>query len=98
MTLQHLALRQTGHGEAKVEECPIPEAGRPSALVKVRAVSLNPFDWKMLYRQKPSPTPTILGCDFAGTVQCVGEKVENVKAGDRVAGTVYGGQWLPTIR
>ncbi|KAK4945324.1 hypothetical protein LTR10_015483 [Elasticomyces elasticus] len=91
MTQHQLALRQTGHGDAQVEECLIPEPEKDEALVRISAVSLNPFDWKMLYRQNTLPAQPVLGCDFAGTVERVGVNVKNVMIGDRVAGTVYGG-------
>ena len=64
-------------------------------LVKVRAVSVNPFDWHFL-RGTPylmrmesglrKPKSPRLGVDFAGTVEAVGKNVTNFKPGDEVFG------------
>lgn len=84
-------LRHTGQGKAIVEQCPIPLPASGEARIKVEAVALNPIDWKMLYRQV-LPDPTILGCDFVGIVECLGEHVDRIKVGDRVACMTQGGK------
>jgi NADPH:quinone reductase-like Zn-dependent oxidoreductase len=33
----------------------------------------------------------ILGCDFTGTVEKLGDKFTTVKVGDRIAGLIWGG-------
>ena len=70
-------------------------------LVKVVANSANPADWHIL-RGKPfiarfafglfKPKDKILGADFAGIVEKVGNNVAHFKVGDRVFGmTLIGG-------
>lgn len=86
-----LALYQTALGDVAVTETSIPVPEGDEALVRVHAVALNPYDWKMVYGRSPS-TPVILGCDFAGTVEAVGASVQHVKVGDRVAGMIQGGK------
>jgi NADPH:quinone reductase-like Zn-dependent oxidoreductase len=65
-------------------------------LVKVRAASVNPYDWHFM-RGKPyimrmmigglrKPKDTRLGVDFAGTVEAVGKNVTQFKPGDEVFG------------
>ena len=64
-------------------------------LVKVKANSANPADWHIL-RGKPffirfifglfSPKDKVLGADFSGIVEEVGEGVTRFKVGDRVFG------------
>src|SRR6266542_245394 len=65
-------------------------------LVKVRAASVNPYDWHFM-RGKPyimrmmigglrKPKDTRLGVDFAGTVEAVGKNVTRFKPGDEVFG------------
>ena len=76
-----------------------PELTEESALVRVRATSVNAFDWHML-RGKPylarlgegfrSPKTTILGLDVAGVVEAVGASVTHIKPGDRVFGSRTG--------
>jgi NADPH:quinone reductase-like Zn-dependent oxidoreductase len=89
-----LVLRRKAQGLAVIERCPIPVPGRVEVLVKVHAVALNPIDWKMLYGRDPS-VPTILGCDYAGTVEVVGEGVTRFEVGERVAGMTAGGKKVP---
>ncbi|GAA6058545.1 hypothetical protein JCM10212_006984 [Sporobolomyces blumeae] len=45
------------------------------------------------HRDFVSPPNAILGCDFAGVVEKLGDDVSNVKVGDRVAGFVHGGRY-----
>lgn len=86
-----LALYHHDCGVAKARECKIPEPTSDEVLVKVAAVALNPIDWKILHGAKPS-VPTILGCDFAGTVTGIGDGVTKIEVGERVIGFVAGGQ------
>lgn len=59
-------------------------------LVKVRAVALNPIDFKDI--DFLSPRNSVIGCDYAGEVVEVGEHAgQRWKVGDRVAGFVHGG-------
>ena len=65
------------------------------ALVKVRAASVNPYDWHFI-RGEPfimrlgeglrKPKSLRLGVDFSGTVEAVGKNVTKVKVGDEVFG------------
>ncbi|KAF5725021.1 zinc-binding oxidoreductase [Fusarium mundagurra] len=87
------ALRHVGPGNVAVDNCPVPKPGPGEVLIKVAAVALNPIDWKMMYRQALAE-PTILGCDFAGVVQCLGDHVDRLQVGDRVAGMIQGGNTL----
>ncbi len=75
-------------------EKPLPEDNQ--VLVRVRAASLNPLDWhylegtprvvRFLGMGLRKPKSTRLGVDFAGTVEAVGSKVTQFKAGDEVFG------------
>ncbi|GAA5877167.1 hypothetical protein JCM16303_006188 [Sporobolomyces ruberrimus] len=80
----------TEKGKVQVKEIAKPQAGQGQIVVKTCAVTLNPTDWK--HRDAVSPPGVILGCDFAGTVEQIGDGVTNVKEGDRVAGFVHGGR------
>ncbi|HEX4702847.1 MAG TPA: NAD(P)-dependent alcohol dehydrogenase [Pseudonocardiaceae bacterium] len=73
---------------------PVPAAGE--ALVRVRATSVNPYDWHglrgepRLARLIPAgpglrrPRRAVLGCDMAGTVEAVGADVTRFRPGDDV--------------
>jgi NADPH:quinone reductase-like Zn-dependent oxidoreductase len=83
----------------KLQEVDRPEVTDEGALVRVRATSVNAFDWHML-RGKPylarlsegfrSPKTTILGLDVAGVVEAVGANVTHIKPGDHVFGSRTG--------
>jgi NADPH:quinone reductase-like Zn-dependent oxidoreductase len=83
------------HGEPlALVELPTPEPRADEARVSVRAIGVNPVDWKM--REKGplrlaarivgAPPPVVVGVDFAGVVDAVGARVRDVRAGDRVVG------------
>lgn len=75
-------------------ELPKPELKAGHVLVKVAASSVNPVDYKIREAGEALPfapeLPGVLGMDFAGTVEAVGEGVENFKIGDEVYGCAGG--------
>jgi NADPH:quinone reductase-like Zn-dependent oxidoreductase len=83
--------------EVKDLEQPVPRDGE--VLIKVRAASVNPLDWKtmkggpyivrLLFGQH-KPRIRLLGVDVAGTVEAVGKNVSKFKPGDDVFGTCRG--------
>jgi NADPH:quinone reductase-like Zn-dependent oxidoreductase len=72
---------------------PVPNDNQ--VLVRVRAASVNPYDWHFI-RGTPyimrlgvglrKPKDTRLGVDFAGTVEAVGKNITEFKPGDDVWG------------
>src|SRR5690349_15705873 len=75
-------------------DMPVPAAGE--VLVRVRATSVNPYDWHNM-RGEPriarmmagtmglrAPNLRILGCDMAGQVEAVGRDVTGFRPGDDV--------------
>ena len=86
-----LVLRQRGQGKAVIEQYNIPVPAPGEILIKVKAVALNPLDWKLLQYRDP-PSPTVLGCDCSGFVESVDQNVTRFEVGDRVAGMVSGGE------
>ncbi|CAK7223482.1 putative secondary metabolism biosynthetic enzyme [Sporothrix bragantina] len=61
-------------------------------LVRTTAVALNPTDWKSSEMMMGGNTVgTRVGCDYAGIVVAVGDKVtQPFKVGDRIAGGAHG--------
>ncbi len=91
----------------RLEEVEKPSLKDDHILVKVVANSANPADWHIL-RGKPffarfsfglfKPKDKILGADFAGIVEEVGNNIEHFKVGDRVFGeTLKGGAFAEYI-
>lgn len=87
------ALVVAGHDEKPtVQHVMVAEPGAGQARVAVEAASLNGFDiavvagylWDML----PHEFPVVLGRDFAGTVESLGDGVSGIGVGDRVAGVI----------
>ena len=83
--------------ECQEVEKPVP--GHDEVLIKVRAASINPLDWKMM-KGGPFIVRLLLGLgkpklkrsgvDVAGVVEAVGKNVTQFKPGDPVFGTCYG--------
>lgn len=83
----------------KCEEIEKPTAGDNEVLVKVRAASVNPYDWHFM-RGMPyfvripaglrKPKDKRLGVDVAGEVEAVGRNVTQFKPGDEVFGLCRG--------
>ncbi len=73
-------------------DIPAPEAEPGEVLVRVRAASVNGVDLAIASGQLQGMLeydfPVVLGKDFAGTVEAVGEGVSGFAAGDRVFGVV----------
>lgn len=80
-------VRQAGGPEVEVVDLPEPEIKRPDQLlIRVKAASLNPIDYKVrrALDRFPVATPLILGHDGAGVVEAVGEGVSRFRPGDEV--------------
>jgi NADPH:quinone reductase-like Zn-dependent oxidoreductase len=83
----------------KCEEIEKPTAGDNEVLIRVRAASVNPFDWHFM-RGTPymvriqaglrKPKDTRLGVDVAGQVEAVGRNVTQFRPGDEVFGACRG--------
>lgn len=71
---------------------PTPSIQADQVLVKVKAVSINPMDWKIrkgeMKLMSGSKFPKHTGADFAGIIEAVGTAVTNFKKGDEVFGVV----------
>jgi NADPH2:quinone reductase len=86
-------IEKTGTPEViQYGDLPTPEPKAGEVLVKVGAVSVNPIDTYiragMVAMQLP--TPYIIGCDLAGTVEKIGPSCARFKSGDRVWGSNQG--------
>jgi NADPH:quinone reductase-like Zn-dependent oxidoreductase len=83
----------------KCEEIEKPTVGYDQVLIRVRAASVNPYDWHFM-RGTPcflrimtglrKPKDTRLGVDVAGQVEAVGRNVTQFKPGDAVSGMCKG--------
>ncbi|HEY3501102.1 MAG TPA: zinc-binding dehydrogenase [Polyangiaceae bacterium] len=67
-------------------EVPKPSPGKNQVLVRVRAASVNPVDYKIRRGGDWAnlPMPAIVGYDAAGSVEAVGDNVSHLAQGDDV--------------
>ncbi len=72
------------------EDAEVPNCGEDEVLVKVRATSINPIDYKLrsgaAKARMPLELPAILGRDLAGEIVKVGRSVNKFSEGQRVLG------------
>jgi NADPH:quinone reductase-like Zn-dependent oxidoreductase len=87
------AYYSTAYGGPEVSQYgdfPDPSAGNGQILIEVKAVSINPVDFKVKLGvaklMSGSKFPRIFGSDFAGIVKSTGNGVTQFKPGDRVYG------------
>lgn len=99
--MKAMILEEYGSAAAfRLDEMPKPSAPAGNVLVRVAATSVNTVDTmirQLGQEQLPlSPDlPAVLGMDFAGTVEAVGEGVTQFKPGDEVYGCAGGLADLP---
>lgn len=75
----------------QVDEVPIPEPGPGQIRIAVRAVGVNPADWKVIEGELGGDLPLGVGIDAAGVVDALGEGVTDVAVGDAVVGVTSAG-------
>ena len=70
------------------EDFPKPEAKESEVLIRIKAASVNPVDYKiregLVRGRTPIDFPAILGWDFAGIIEETGFSVSRFKKGDEV--------------
>ena len=81
-----------------VHDVEVPIIQPDEVLIRVHAASVNPIDWKRrdgAYGK--SGFPMILGQDYAGIVQVVGDEVRQFAQGDRVFGVTPRGAYAEFV-
>jgi threonine 3-dehydrogenase len=73
-----------------MEDVPVPVPGINDVLIKVRKTAIcgtdvHIFNWDA-WSQKHVKIPTVIGHEFAGTIEAVGDNVHDFKPGDIVSG------------
>ncbi|CAG7848943.1 SubName: Full=Related to toxD protein {ECO:0000313/EMBL:CCA74644.1} [Serendipita indica DSM 11827] len=86
----HTALVVVERGKVAIKQQALPECADDEVLVKVKAVAINPTDWKHIdWVLQPGQS---VGCDFSGTICAMGKNAKNkgFSIGDPVAGITPG--------
>lgn len=90
--MKAIVIHQYGDPDVlQLEDLPVPEAAAGQVRVRVRAISINPVDYKRRRNWTAQPLPVVLGWDVSGVIDAVGPEVDDFKAGDEV----YGMVWFP---
>ena len=74
----------------QLADVPEPHAGPSQIRVAVRAVGVNPIDWKLRSGAMGGDLPRGTGVEASGVVDEIGDDVTGVSAGDRVFGSAAG--------
>ena len=86
--MKAIVMRAPGSPDVlELQDLPDPKIEKPTEiLVQLKAAGVNPIDTKLRRRGTfyPDQMPAILGCDGAGVVRAVGDRVERFKPGDEV--------------
>jgi NADPH:quinone reductase-like Zn-dependent oxidoreductase len=68
--MRAVVMRRTGDPDVlAIEELPPPEPAEGEVLIRVRAVAINPIEWKFRRGQIPKELPAVLGSDISGTIE-----------------------------
>jgi NADPH:quinone reductase-like Zn-dependent oxidoreductase len=85
-----VVMHETGDPDVlRYEEAERPEPGDGEVLMKVRAASVNPVDWKQRRGLSEKQLPAVLGNDVSGTVEL--SRAEGFAEGDDVFGFAASG-------
>jgi NADPH:quinone reductase-like Zn-dependent oxidoreductase len=88
--MQAVLMHETGSPEVlRFEEAERPEPGDGEVLIRVRAASVNPADWKIRRGFMAKSLPAVLGIDVSGTVEV--SRAEGFTKGDAVFGMAASG-------
>jgi NADPH:quinone reductase-like Zn-dependent oxidoreductase len=71
----------------KIKDLPTPKIKEDEILVKVKAVGINPVDWKGVVNGI-FEIPYILGSDLSGVITNTGNNVKKYKIGDEIIGSL----------
>jgi NADPH:quinone reductase-like Zn-dependent oxidoreductase len=68
--MRAVLLSETGGPEMlRIEQLPTPEPADGEVLIRVRAASINPIDWKQRRGLSQKQLPAVLGNDISGTIE-----------------------------
>lgn len=82
--MEALVKKGKGVSNLGIQEVPIPKIGEEEVLIKVKAGAICGTDLHVKYDRYPSKIPVVIGHEFSGVVEEVGNQVKGWKKGDRV--------------
>lgn len=89
--MKKIIYAQFGNADVlQVADVAMPAVSETTILIKVKAVSINPLDWKIrngeMKLMAGSKFPRGTGIDFSGIIKETGKTIKNYKKGDEVFG------------
>lgn len=88
--MRAVVMHETGGPDVlRYEETERPQPGEGEVLIRVRAASVNPVDWKYRRGFVEKAVPVVLGSDVSGTVEL--SRAEGFAEGDEVFGLAASG-------
>ena len=88
--MKAVVMHETGGPDVlRYEEAERPEPGDGEVLIRVRAASVNPMDWKYRRGLADKQLPAVLGIDVSGTIE--ESRAEGFAEGDEVFGLAASG-------
>jgi len=90
--MRAVVVHETGGVEVlRMEEIDRPEPAEGEVLVRIKAASVNPIEWKIRQGLIPKELPAVLGSDVSGLVEV--SRAEGFGAGEEVFGFVGSGAY-----
>jgi NADPH:quinone reductase-like Zn-dependent oxidoreductase len=88
--MRAVVMRRTGGPDVlAIEELPPPEPAEGEVQIRVRAVAVNPIEWKYRRGLVPKDLPAVLGSDISGSVEI--SRAQGLQPGDAVFGFAASG-------
>jgi NADPH:quinone reductase-like Zn-dependent oxidoreductase len=85
--MKAIIANKKGIENIEIRNIPIPKIQQNEVLIKIKAIGVNPVDWKGLESGEFGDS-YILGTDISGIVKEIGNKVTKFKKGDEVIGSL----------
>jgi L-iditol 2-dehydrogenase len=71
-------------GDIRMAEVDIPKLKSDEVLIRIHACGVCGTDHSLFVEPYPANYPVIIGHEFSGTVEAVGNDIKNIQVGDRV--------------
>ncbi|WP_024769863.1 NADP-dependent oxidoreductase [Aquimarina macrocephali] len=85
--MKAIIANKKGIENIEIREIDIPKIRQNEVLIKIKAIGVNPVDWKGV-ESGEFGSSYILGSDISGIVEGIGNKVTKFKKGDEVIGSL----------
>lgn len=96
--MKAIGINQFGGPENLTElTLPYPKPSRQEVRVKIKAIGFNPVDAKMRAGVYEGALPKVLGVDFSGVIDAVGEPGHEFSVGDKVYGIAPSGSYAESV-